>query len=114
MRKYLGTYVDVYLPSFKENLKDQTNEYLRIVASKIEDLKQDPWHNSELMKGRYKGRRKVRINSSDRLVFIVCEECRESKFQKIFMCSDCKSVKDNTLIFTNIILEHDYKGNTRW
>ncbi len=110
----MGNYVDSYLPRFKQELQSVGVDYLRLVNSKIEDLKQDPYHNTELLKGQYKGRRKVRINGSDRLVFIICEECMENGFSKIFRCSDCKQTSENTLIFTNIILEHDYKGNTRW
>jgi hypothetical protein len=114
MRKYLGTYVDIYLQSFYSDLKGQTNEYCQLVNSKIQDLKHDPYRNSELMKGPHKGRRKVRINNSDRLVFIICEECRECGFHTIFRCSDCKTTSECTLIFSNILLGHDYKGSTRW
>ncbi len=114
MRKFLGNYTDIYLPKFKEEFVELEPNYRRLVEDKITALKQDPWHNSELMKGQYKGRRKIRINDSDRLVFVICEECVENGFQKLFRCSDCRETPENTLIFTNIIFEHDYKGNTRW
>ena len=114
MRKYLGNYVDTYLPEFKRELAGLNPEYSRLVNAKIQDLKQDPWHNTELMKGQWKGRRKVRLNDSDRLVFIICEECVDDSFQRIFRCSDCNRTSENTLIFTNIIYGHDYKGTTRW
>jgi hypothetical protein len=114
MRKFLGNYNDTYLPKFSAELAGLKTDYRQLVDAKIQCLKQDPWHNTVLMKGQYKGRRKIRINDSDRLVFIICEECVEDGFQKIFRCGDCDQTPENTLIFTGIILEHDYKGNTRW
>lgn len=114
MRKFLGNYIDTYLPKFQAELQGLNPDYRQLIDRKIDDLKQDPYHNSEPLKGQYKGRRKVWLTDSDRLVFIICEECTENNFFKYFRCSDCQETPENTLIFTGIILEHDYKGKTRW
>lgn len=114
MQKFLGKYVDTYLPKFRNEIQGLKPDYAKLVNAKIDNLKQDPWHNTKPMKGQYKGRRECRINDSDRLVFISCEECREDNYTQIFRCSTCKQAPDNILTFTNIIYGHDFKGNTRW
>ena len=110
----MGNYADTYLPKFYTQLSGYNSKFVDLVKSKIKDLMQDPYHNTELMKGQYKGKRKARINDSDRLVYVICEECEHEGFFKYNRCSDCKQTPENTLIFVSIILEHDYKGNTRW
>lgn len=114
MRKFLGNYVDFPLPTFKKQLLTQSSEFKAHVESTIEDLKADPYHNTELMKGSHKGKRKVRLNDSDRLAFVICEECEHEGFIKYNRCSDCKTTPKNTLVIAYLIFGHDYKGNTRW
>jgi len=110
----LGNYVDTYAPKFREQLKQQSLEFQKQIEAKIADLRNDPYHNTELLKGQYKGRRKARLNDSDRLTFVICEECRHEGFYKYFRCSDCNQTPDNMLVFASLISEHDYKGKTRW
>jgi hypothetical protein len=114
MRKYLGNYVDTYAPKFKEQLSQQNPEFVAEIKAKIADLREDPYHNTQLMKGQHKGKRKARLNSSDRLAFVICEECKHEGFIKYNRCSDCKQTPENTIVIAYLILGHDYKGKTRW
>jgi hypothetical protein len=114
MRKYLGNYVDTYAPTFDRRLAQQRPEFVAQIKAKIADLTEDPYHNTKLMKGQYRGKREARLNDSDRLVFVICEECRHEGFRKYNQCNDCGNTPENTLVIAYLILGHDYKGKTRW
>jgi len=114
MRKYLGNYVDIYLPKFDERLSQQSPDFVAQTKAKIANLTEDPYHHTKLMKAQYRGKREARINDSDRIVFVICEECGESGFRKYNQCSDCGDTPKNTLLMVNLILGHDFKGKTRW
>lgn len=114
MRKFLGNYVPVYAPSFKRRLFGLSPNLVKQIEETINDLRNDPYRNTEFLKGQYKGKRKVRLNDSDRLVFVICEECRHEGHIRYNRCSDCRQTSDKTLVIAYLILGHDYKGTTRW
>jgi hypothetical protein len=78
------------------------------VLDKIENLKNDPYHNTKFMKGQHKYRRKARLNDADRLAFVICEECRELGHARYNRCSDCATTPENTIVIAYLILGHDY------
>jgi Txe/YoeB family toxin of Txe-Axe toxin-antitoxin module len=115
MHKYLGNYIDVPLPKFEEQLSLVSSDYKERIEAKVADLRNDPWsHNSDFMKGQYRGKRHIRLDGGDRLVYVICEECRHEGHFRFNRCSDCSSTPENTFLLVNIIFGHDYKGNTRW
>lgn len=79
----MGNYVDTYTPKFKEQLLKQKPEFVALVKAKIADLRADPYHNTELMKGQHRGKRKAWLNDSDRIAFVICEECEHEGFTNI-------------------------------
>jgi hypothetical protein len=108
MRKFLGNYVPSYTPTFDAQMSTISTSLKQQVLSKIENLKDDPYHNTKFMKGQHKYRRKARLNDSDRLAFVICEECRELGHTKFNRCSDCADAPENTIVIAYLILGHDY------
>lgn len=104
----MGKYVPSYTPKFSEQLSTQNPLLVNQVKAKIDSLLQDPFHNTKFMKGQHKYRRKARLNDSDRLAFVICEECREFGYTRFNGCSDCEKTPENTVVFAYLILGHDY------
>ena len=114
MRKYLGNYVPEYAPHFKKQLAGLSSNFVKTIKKKIEALVDDPYHNTRFMKGQqHKGKRKARLNDSDRLVFVICEECRHERHTHYNRCNDCHKTPENTLVIAYIIFGHDYKQGFR-
>ena len=108
MRKFLGSYDPLYAPKFKEQIRGLEKGFRRKIEERIDDLKADPWHNTKFLKGQYRGKRKLWLNRSDRLVFVICEECRELGHTIYNQCSDCDTTPENTLVIGFIIFGHRY------
>lgn len=109
MRKYSGNYVPIYAPTFKKQLAGLSPDFVGDIKEKIADLSDDPYHNTEFMKGQHRGRRKARLNDADRLAFVICKECREQKHNVLYnRCSDCAETPENTIVIAYLILGHDY------
>lgn len=108
MRKFLGNYVPSYTPTFDDQMSTISKSLRQQVLDKIENLKNDPYHNTKFMKGQHKYRRKARLNDADRLAFVICEECRELGHTRYNRCSDCATTPDNTIVIAYLILGHDY------
>jgi len=114
MRKYLGHYVAEYAPHFDDQLVGLSSDFVKEIKEKIEALCNNPFHNTRFMKGQHKGKRKARLNKSDRLVFVICEECRELGHDKRYnKCSDCHKTPENTIVIAYIIFGHDYQRGFR-
>jgi len=109
MRQYLGNYKPVYTPTFEDQISTVSERMKQRIQSRIDNLIQDPYHNTEFMKGlRYKGKRKLRINRKDRLVFVICEECRSQGHTSFNLCGDCDSTPENAIVIAFIIFDHNY------
>ena len=108
MRKYLGRYKPYFTESFKETLNMLNKKQNKIVLDKVNDILRDPWHNQKPMKGQYKGKRHRYINRKDRIIYAICEDCRENRWQNYNLCSDCSNTPDELVIFVQIILDHKY------
>lgn len=107
MRKFLGSYNPVYTPTFQKQISKVDKTLKLRIKNCIDSLISDPWHHTEFMKG-VRGRRKARVANGERLVFVICEECRELGHIKYNRCNDCKSTPENTLVVADLIQGHDY------
>ena len=109
MRQYLGNYIPFYTPKFEKQIKKMGKDYKERVKSRIEGLIQDPWHNTEFAKGQHRGKRKIRINRTDRLLFIICEECMALGHKIYQRCSsECDNIPEKALIIGYLVTGHDY------
>lgn len=114
MQKFSGSYVAEYAPRFSSQLSELPPETVKFIEQKIDDLTNDPYHNTRFMKGQHRGKRKARLNDSDRLAFIICEECRKLGHDRRYnRCSDCNTTPENMLVIGYIIFGHDYKRGFR-
>lgn len=108
MRKFLGDYQPFYTRMARDQINGLDAKSKARVQERINDLVVDPWHNTEFLKGQYKGKRKIWLNDADRLVFVICEECRELDHYKFNLCSDCDDTAENTLVIASLIFGHEY------
>ena len=108
-KKYLGNYEPRYSRFFKKQMKKVGSNFLKRVETKIEDLRQDPYHNAPFGKGQWRGKRYIRISRADRLFFAICEECRREKHQRFNECLECDVTPDNVFVVFCCISGHDYK-----
>ena len=105
----MGTYNPIYTKTFEKQLRGLNGKYLERVEEKIQDLVNDPWHNTAFLKGQYRGKRKLRLNRTDRLLFVICEECQELRHNGIYNdCDDCDDIPENTIKIAGIIFKHKY------
>jgi len=108
MRKFLGNYNPIYTKTFKKQVKKLDSTFRRQIEERIRDLIADPWHNTQFLRGQYRGKRKLRLNRTDRLVFVICEECRELGHFVYNQCEHCDETPENTIIIAFIIFGHKY------
>lgn len=91
-----------FTPEFLKQI-EKYRHFKKILVNKIKLLIENPYVNckSELLVGELKGLRSARITKSFRVVFVICEECRNRKFQKLTGCSSalCKEMDLKTIIF---------------
>jgi len=57
-------------------LQGLRGSYLERTEEKIQDSANDPWHNTQFLKGQHRGKRELRLNRTDRLVFVICEDAK--------------------------------------
>ena len=105
----MGSYNPVYTRTFEKQLRGLGERFREKIEEKIQDLVSNPWHNTQFLKGQYRGKRKLRLNSRDRLVFVICEECRELNHMKYNQCEDCETTPENTIKIAFIIFGHKYE-----
>jgi len=89
-------------------LQGLRGSYLERIEEKIQDSVNDPWHNTQFLKGQHRGKRELRLNRTDRLVFVICEECQELERYIYNQCEDCDDTPDNTIKIAFIIFKHNY------
>lgn len=54
-------------------------------------------YESKILKGNLKGKRSLRVRNY-RIVFAICEECRENNYVRLNGCKDCKKHGRNDII----------------
>lgn len=99
-------YLENYKPYFALEFLKQTEKHQhlkKILANKIKLLCENPYANckSEMLVGELKGFRSARVTKSFRIIFTICEECRNRKLQNYVGCSNaiCKQMNIKTIIF---------------
>ena len=107
MRRYLGLYELRYSPYFKKKIKKMDKKARKRIENAILDLRENPYHNTEFLKGQWKGKRKLRVGDY-RVVFIICEECQRLNHKTYNRCKDCGSIPPNTIIIVDLIRRHKY------
>jgi len=73
----------------------------------MREILASPYGKVEFGKGQYRGKRKYTVGK-DRLLFVVCKQCRDLKHQIFNQCSDCDKTKDETVVWAGIIDTHKY------
>jgi len=71
----------------------------RIVDDKVlNHIKPDPYSSEPLhfeLEGLWSYHR---MKTGNRIIFAVCEDCRERKLESVSNCADCREIPDNTIM----------------
>lgn len=99
----MSDYQAVYENLFVKNLRKYSS-IKKSAKKKINRLLKAPYHNTELLsdhKGKLNltGCRSIRIDKNFRIIFVICEECRD--VQSCEYCF-CDNLDDNTVVFLTI------------
>jgi len=99
-------YVPFFTEHFKRSLKKLTkrnNILKKRVQMKVNDICNDPYHNSVELTAKFKGKRRVYVGKSGyRIIYTICKECRMKNYQRFNLCSDCEQKGDEAIIFWDI------------
>jgi len=81
--------------------KSSVSEYIE------KELVNDPYKNSKHLRQNLRGINSHKMGglSNFRLIFVICERCREVGYDKILRCPDCNEMEDKTV---KLIL-YDYR-----
>ena len=95
-----------YKPYFTKEFNDRIQKYQSLkkqIASKVRQLLKDPYRaaKSEQVVGNLKGLRSSRVTRSMRIIYAICEECRQHGDQELVGCSSelCERMDNNVVIF---------------
>jgi len=110
MNRSSQAYEAVYLPVFQDQLqelKQKDRVRAKRIQNAVEEILGHPYQNMDFGKGRWRGKRKYYVGN-DRIMFVVCGQCRKLGHKRFNQCSDCASTKDETVLFVSIIQGHEY------
>lgn len=96
---YEAFYHEGFNPQVKK-LTKRNNTLASRLERTIENLRTNPYHNTFNLIGPYlKGKRRAWVGRRHRIVFAICEECRENEWEEHNNCNACDEKKDETLVF---------------
>lgn len=96
--------------SYVNRLKKKDANKLAIFAKGERRLEKIPYHNTGFLTGRLRGKRRLRLPQKLRVVFAICEECREKGHIEFNKCNDCSHRDGKTVVlFFALDRAEDYK-----
>lgn len=96
--------------SYVKGLKKKDANKLAIFARGESKLERNPYHNTEFLTGRLRGKRRLRLPQKLRTVFAICEECRKKGHIDFNRCDDCLHRDNKTVVlFFALDRAEDYK-----
>lgn len=94
-REYLLLQTDLW----EKTTKDMPQKTKRIGNDKVlNHIRLDPYRSEPLhceLKGLWSYNR---IGNGNRVVFAICEDCRERGLESLNSCRDCSAISDNTIV----------------
>ena len=99
----MNNYEAVYEKLFARNLR-RYSSVQRSIKRRVERVLIDPYYNTETLgdaseKLNLLGCRSARIDRNFRLIFVICEECRDIKECEYCFCED---LPDKTVVFLTV------------
>lgn len=91
----LFTYDELWLPSFSS----LSQRMKTIINDKVVNHIQHNPYDSEYLRMELEGLRSYnKLETDNRIIFAVCEECRKNGFEIANNCTDCKTRPDNAIM----------------
>jgi mRNA-degrading endonuclease RelE of RelBE toxin-antitoxin system len=100
----------VYKPWFTQDFRKHFEKLVRKdtqleqrIKSKIEDMMEDPFRNSQELTAAFKGKRRMYVGKAGyRLIYCICKECKNKKYPER-ACADCKEKDNDAIVFFDIL-----------
>ena len=100
-------YAAYFSDDFRKHLDKLTKKNITLkdrILSKIEEMMNNPFRNSEELIGKFKGKRRVYVGKAGyRLIYSICEECREKHYETFNSCLDCQKRNNNSVVFFDVL-----------
>lgn len=100
-------HVAYFSDDFRKHLNKLTKRNRALkerILSKIEEMMNNPFRNSQELVGKFKGKRRVHVGRAGyRLIYSICEECREKHYESFNSCLDCKDRSNRTVVFFDVL-----------
>lgn len=94
-----------YFEKKVEKITKNNNPLLKDVIYTIEQLEINPKNRSRRLPGKLRGKRRVHVRHTKyRILYSICEECRELDEIKLNKCSVCDELDNLTVILWNFDL----------
>ena len=110
------SYIPLYKPTFAKSIK-KYQSIKKQIEKKVFSILEDPYYNTEKLTNKrghdLRGLRSKRIDLNFRIIFGICEECRDLQLEdkNINICIDCSDELDGkTLIFLAVGPHEDAYG----
>ncbi len=99
----MSNYEAVYEKLFVQNL-NRYSAIRRNIRRRIDRVLKDPYHNTEFLeditgKLNLTGCRSARIDRNFRIIFVICEECRNREDCEYCFC---ENLSDKTVVFLTV------------
>jgi mRNA-degrading endonuclease RelE of RelBE toxin-antitoxin system len=99
----MSKYTDVYEEQFVKNLRHYAGLKVQI-KRRVERICQNPYENTEFLgdvsgKLNLRGCRSARVDRNFRIIFVVCEECRQVRECQYCFCD---GLDDQTVVFLTV------------
>jgi len=102
------SYTPLYKPTFDKNLKIYAS-LKKQIEKKVIFILDDPYYNTEPLQDKkgydLRGLRSKKIDRNFRIIFAICEECKQMRLQdkNINICIDCpEDAPEKTVIFLTV------------
>lgn len=99
------TYAVIHAPYFDRKVKRITKRNIQLldeIKNSLETLEINPKRYSRRLTHKLKGKRRIHVGSTEyRIIYTICEECRELNELRLNRCSKCKERDDLTVILRN-------------
>ncbi len=90
---------------FSDTFKKSLGKYSsikKIIKKKVDMIIEHPIALGEPLKGNLRGYYSCPVKKNFLLIFLYCKVCREKSDDKIVLCKDCDTCRDDTIKFIDL------------
>ena len=97
-----AVYIKRHFQRSLEKLTERDKTLKKVIESRVKALSDFPLHDSKLLHGRFLGKRRTYVGKKYRIIYSICEECREKNYKRFNQCPDCEEKPDKSIILWDV------------